>query len=106
MRDVLLATRNRGKVQELKERLSGLPVRLHAAVDLGIAHPSETGSTFEANARIKALHYSRAVDWLVLADDSGLEIEVLGGEPGIHSARFGGPAATDAQRVKLILKKL
>src|SRR5262245_17802675 len=106
MRDLLLATRNRGKVQELKGHLGGLPVRLHTVDEAGIPPVAETGATFEENARIKALHCSRSVDWLVLAEDSGLEVAALGGEPGLHSARFGGPGANDAERCRLILKRL
>src|SRR5437867_500104 len=106
MRDILLATRNRNKVQELKAHLAGLAVRLHTADEISIPPFTETGSTFEQNARSKAIHYSRHVDWLALADDSGIEVEALSGEPGVHSARFGGPGASDQERVRLLLKRL
>ena len=106
MREILLATRNRGKVEELKAHLAGLPARLHTFDELSLPPASETGSTFEENSRIKALHFSHLVDYLVLADDSGLEVEVLGGEPGVHSARFGGPGASDQERCRLLLKRL
>ncbi len=66
----------------------------------------EDGHTFEANARKKAFHYSQRVDHLVLADDSGLEVDALKGEPGVRSARLGGVSATDADRVRLILARM
>jgi len=106
MRDVLLATRNRGKLLELGSRLAGLPVRLHTLDEFSLPPVEETGSTFEENAAIKAVHCSRLVDWLVLGEDSGLEVDALAGQPGIQSARFGGPGLTDQQRCHLLLEKL
>jgi XTP/dITP diphosphohydrolase len=104
---VFLATRNPGKVAELQERLEGRRIRVigpESIAELGA--PVEDGATFHANARKKALHYSRLVKTLVLSDDSGLEVDALGGEPGVRSARLGGPSATDDDRVKLILRRL
>jgi XTP/dITP diphosphohydrolase len=106
MRELVLATRNQGKVRELKSYLAGLPVNVHTLGELSLPPVEETGPTFEENARIKALHYSRLTDMLVLADDSGLEVDALSGQPGIHSARFGGPGATDPQRVRELLRRL
>ena len=106
MRDLLLATRNRSKFQELKAHLGGLPVRLHTADEMNIPPVKETGASFEENARIKALHCSRIVDWLALSDDSGLEVDALQGEPGIYSARLGGTGVSDAERCRLLLKRL
>ena len=71
-----------------------------------ITPPAEDGRTYEENASIKALYYSRFSDALVFADDSGLEVEALHGAPGIHSARFAGPQATGAQNNTLLLAKL
>jgi XTP/dITP diphosphohydrolase len=71
-----------------------------------IAAPDETGETFEANAVLKALYYSRFSEELVFADDSGLEVAALGGTPGILSARFAGPEATDEENNRLLLKSL
>jgi XTP/dITP diphosphohydrolase len=71
-----------------------------------IAPPDETGKTFEENAVLKALYYSRFSEELVFADDSGLEVDALSGAPGILSARFAGPEATDEENNGLLLKKL
>jgi XTP/dITP diphosphohydrolase len=71
-----------------------------------IAPPEETGKTFEENAKLKALYYSRFGGELVFADDSGLEVEALGGAPGILSARFAGPEATDEENNRLLLKSM
>jgi XTP/dITP diphosphohydrolase len=90
----------------LKAYLGGLPVQLHTTEEVSVPPVQETGQSFEENARIKSLHCSRIVDWLVLADDSGLEVEALGGEPGILSARFGGSRVTDPERCRLLLKRL
>jgi XTP/dITP diphosphohydrolase len=75
--------------------------------DLGIDDsPDETGATFLENARLKALHYGGLSGLLTVADDSGLSVDALGGEPGLYSARFGGPGATDRDRNRLLLEKL
>jgi XTP/dITP diphosphohydrolase len=66
----------------------------------------ETGTSFEANARLKAEGISRHVSGLVVADDSGLEVDALGGEPGIYSARYAGPGCTDLQNTQLVLEKM
>ncbi len=71
-----------------------------------ISAPPEDGATFAANARKKAIHYSRHVAFPVIADDSGLCIDALDGQPGVRSARLGGPAASDSDRVRLVLRKL
>lgn len=88
---LLIATTNRGKLAEIRLILADLP---HAFVTLddvpGIADPEETGATFVENARQKALHYARASGLPTIAEDSGLEIDALGGEPGIYSSRYNG----------------
>jgi XTP/dITP diphosphohydrolase len=71
-----------------------------------IGPPEETGETFEENAILKALYYSRFSEELVFADDSGLEVEALGGAPGILSARFAGPEAADEENNRLLLKSM
>lgn len=104
---LFLATRNPGKVRELEALLADLPVRVHGAEQQeGLEHAVEDGRTFEANARKKALIYSRQMRELVLADDSGLEVDALGGEPGVRSARICGASATDMDRVRWILTRM
>ncbi len=104
---VCLATRNPGKVRELAALLEESPWQVLGPEALeGLEAPAEDGSSFEANARKKALHYSRLVRHLVMADDSGLEVEALGGQPGVRSARICGPSATDLDRMRWILSQL
>lgn len=87
--------------------LSGLPVRLRNLSEFGPIPPvEETGETFEENASLKATFYGRRTGLLTLADDSGLEVEALGGAPGVRSARYAGAGATDGQRVARLLKEL
>lgn len=104
---LLLATTNRGKVRELKRLLRGLPLLIEGLdryPELGKYR--ETGKTFEDNSRGKCLFYSQKYPGLVLAEDSGLEVEALGGRPGVYSARFAGPGATDQKNIKKLLKLL
>jgi XTP/dITP diphosphohydrolase len=103
--DLLVGTHNPGKRREYQELLAGLPVRWLSPQEAGLGsfEPEETGDTFEANARLKALAYAQAAGMPALADDSGLEVDALDGAPGIYSARYGDPDATDADRyVKLL----
>jgi len=89
--DLLIATTNPGKLREIHAILDGAPVTLKTLADFpGIEEPEETGATFEENARLKALYYAEATGLLTAADDSGLEIDALGGAPGVHSARWHG----------------
>jgi XTP/dITP diphosphohydrolase len=85
-----LASHNPGKVRELLELFAALPVRLRAAEDLELPEPEETGVTFEANAELKAVAAARAAGQPALADDSGVAVHALGGEPGIHTGRWAG----------------
>src|ERR1039457_3483117 len=71
-----------------------------------VTPPDETGATFEENAAIKAVYYSGFTEELVFADDSGLEVDALGGEPGIHSARYAGPHATDKENNRLLVTRV
>ena len=106
MQTLLIATRNGHKTREIGQMLgSGWDVR-----DLdSLPHApkiEENGSTFEENAALKALAISKIFTGLVLADDSGLEVDALGGAPGVHSARFSGPNANDAANRFLLMQKL
>jgi XTP/dITP diphosphohydrolase len=88
---LLIATTNPGKRREIEEILSGAPVTLVSVADFpDIPEPEETGATFADNARLKALHYAAATGLPSAADDSGLEIEALDNQPGVHSARWHG----------------
>ena len=104
---LLVATRNPGKMVELKELLDGVPFQLTSLDDEDVVEEvEETGATFEENARLKASSYASLTGLLTLADDSGLEVDALDGEPGVHSARYGGPGLTDEDRVELLLKNM
>ncbi|MDD4924320.1 MAG: XTP/dITP diphosphatase [Dehalococcoidales bacterium] len=107
MSALLIATNNRGKLAELKLIFAGLPCSVVSPADIGIdLEVAETGSTFEENAALKSAAFARASGLLTLADDSGLEVEALGGEPGILSARYAGENATDSERVSFLLSKM
>lgn len=110
---ILIATTNQGKLREFYTMLAGLPVELTALRDYpGLPEPLEDADTFEGNARLKALHYARATGSWTLADDSGLQVDALGGEPGVRSARYAargdeiGPGRCDdaANNARLIEK--
>jgi len=88
---VVIATHNPGKLKEMRELLAPYGIEAKSAGELGLAEPEETGKTFAANARIKALAAARATGKPAFADDSGLVVDALDGEPGIHSARWAGP---------------
>lgn len=103
---LLVATTNKGKVKELAEALSGLGLDVVDVESAGYGEspiPEETGSTFEENALLKARYYHELTGLLSVADDSGLEVNVLGGRPGLYSARYG---ATDAERITRLLGEL
>jgi XTP/dITP diphosphohydrolase len=106
---LLVATNNPGKVREYEELLADLPrppeITFPAQEGLAL-EVDESGDTFEENARIKAMAYARASGLLTLADDSGLEVDALGGEPGVRSARYAGPHASDADRYCKLLDVL
>jgi len=107
---LLVATNNRGKVREYEKILAeGLPqgVEFTFPEQEGLElEVDERGETFEENARLKAVEFARASGLLTLADDSGLVVDALGGEPGVYSARYAGPAKTDADRYRKLLDKL
>ena len=103
----VLATLNAGKVREFVGALDGTGIRLTAAVDLGLERfPSETGATYEENALGKAGFAAARLGRVAVADDSGLEVDALGGAPGVRSARFGGPGLTDGERIAHLLDRL
>ena len=108
MRDLLIATRNAGKAREMLEALQGLPFRVLSLAELGRELPEvdETGSTLLENAQLKARAYAKASGILALADDSGLEVDALDGAPGVHSARWAGPQASDAENNAKLLGEL
>lgn len=108
MAKLLLASNNQGKLREFHALLSGLNVTLLTPSQLELdVTVEETGNSYAENAGIKALAYSQASGLHTLADDSGLEVDVLGGLPGIHSARFSPiPNATDADRRAYLLDRL
>ena len=104
---LLIATANRGKVVEYGELLAGIDCTLLSLADVGISGSiDESGTTYEENARIKAVECAARSGIVTLADDSGLEVDALGGEPGVFSARYAGDNATDAERVAYLLSKL
>ena len=88
---VVIATHNPGKLHEMRHLLAPYGIKTQSAAELGLPEPEETGKTFADNARIKALAAARASEMPAFADDSGLVVDALGGEPGIHSARWAGP---------------
>ena len=103
---MVISTRNAHKVAEIREILgSGFDVEDLSGMS-GVGEVQETGTTFEENATLKALAVSEQYDGWVLADDSGLEVDALGGAPGVWSARFSGEGATDASNRALLLEKL
>ncbi len=107
---LVLATKNRGKVNEIRGLL-GLAAQKNVEVltlaDMStVKDPREEGKTFSENARIKALHYAAAYRVLCIADDSGLTVDALGGRPGVRSARYAGTQATDEENNALLLDDL
>lgn len=104
---LLLATNNKGKVREYKSLLQGIPQKLVTPEEAGIVlDVDETGGSLEENARLKATAFAEKSNLLTLADDSGLEVDALGGEPGPLSARYAGEGASDKQRVDYLLSRL
>ena len=103
---IVAATGNRGKLEEIRRLLARLDMSLTAQSELGIESPDETGMSFVENALIKARHASARAGLPAIADDSGLAVEALQGRPGIHSARYAGPEATDAANIGKLLQEL
>ncbi len=105
-RRLVLATRNRGKLAELDRILDGLDVELIPMDALGLDSPEETGATFEDNALLKARTAAAATGLAALADDSGLEVDALGGAPGVDSAVYAGRHGDDAANLDKLLREI
>lgn len=107
MTEVVIATRNRGKIREIQDILKYMNIDVRSLKDFpDIAETEEDGLTFYENALKKARRVCKLTDKLTIADDSGLEVEYLDGNPGIHSARYAGEHATDVLNIEKLLKKL
>ena len=107
---IVVASRNAGKLREFQTLLRPLGCDVRSLADFpgeteGV-EIEESGNSFAENARLKAAGYSRLIPFPVLADDSGLEVDALGGRPGIHSARYAGPDASDIERIRKLLGEL
>jgi XTP/dITP diphosphohydrolase len=102
----VLATGNKGKVQEMSELLNSFSIEVLPQSQFEVSIVAETGTTFVENAIIKARHAAKVTGLPAIADDSGLEVDFLNGQPGIHSARFAGENATDQENIELLLSKL
>ena len=104
---LLIGTGNPHKVAELQRLLGELPYRIVTPAELGLAlEVVEDGATYAENAALKARAFAQASSMLSMADDSGIEVDVLDGRPGIYSSRYGGPEASDKDRVDLLLREL
>jgi non-canonical purine NTP pyrophosphatase (RdgB/HAM1 family) len=103
--ELLVATNNSGKIREIQKSLQGVPLRLRYLGEFGdVSTPEEIGTTYEENAVLKAISYAKQTAVCALADDSGLEVDALGGEPGVLSARYG--AGCDQDRTEKLLTAL
>jgi XTP/dITP diphosphohydrolase len=105
-RRLIIATGNAGKLREFQALLEGLPFMPCAQASAGVPAPEETGTTFLANALLKARHAAAATGAPAIADDSGLEVDALGGAPGVYSARYAGLGANDAANNAKLLRAL
>lgn len=103
---IVLATGNKGKVAELSQMLAPYHYQIVPQTELGVTDADETGLTFIENAILKARHAALATGLPAIADDSGLAVDVLGGAPGIYSARYAGEGATDAANITKLLNAL
>ena len=107
MMKAVLASHNKKKMAEMRAILSELGIEVLSQADVGVdMEPEETGTTFEENARIKAKAIMEATGLPAIADDSGLVVDALGGEPGVYSARYGGEGLDDTGRWQLLLKNM
>jgi XTP/dITP diphosphohydrolase len=103
---LVLATHNQGKLREIKELLTDHQIEVLSAAALGLDEPEETETSFTGNARLKARAAAQATSLPALADDSGLVVEALNGDPGIYSARWAGPEKDFAMAMQLVEQKL
>ena len=105
-KQILIATRNKGKIKEIRELLDK-KFEIFSLDDFEIKHEvEETGTTFKENAIKKAKEYGEIANIITISDDSGLAVDILGGEPGVYSARYGGEGLTDEERADLLLRKV
>lgn len=102
----VLATGNIGKVKEMSQLLNSFSIEILPQSHFNVAEVPETGTTFVENAIIKARHAAKATGLPAIADDSGLEVDFLSGQPGIYSSRFAGENASDQDNIDLLLNKL
>ena len=104
---IVLATSNQNKIREIRELLKDFPVQIKSVADFGpMPEPVEDGATFDDNAYKKALHYAKVLGVPCLADDSGLVVDALDGRPGVYSARYAGPGATDQSNCDKLLAEM
>jgi XTP/dITP diphosphohydrolase len=103
---LVIASGNAGKLREIRATFAGLPFDVVSQFALGVVPPQETGATYLSNALLKARHAAAATGAAALADDSGLEVDALGGAPGIYSARYAGAGADDAANNAKLLAAL
>ena len=103
---LILASGNHGKLTELRELMAHLPCTIRPVSEFCSRSPEETGTTFVENAIIKARHACEVSGHAAIADDSGIIVDALSGEPGVRSARFAGPEASDEDNLVLLLKRL
>ena len=105
IKKIIIGTNNEGKYREIKALLP-LKVKKYSPKEFGISSPRETGKSFEENSLIKASYFSKKTNLICLSDDSGLEIDILNGAPGIYSARWGGKMNDFNSAIKKIYKKM
>ncbi len=106
MSQVVLASNNPGKLKEITRILADTDITLVAQAELNIPEVEETGKSFVENALIKARHASIISGLPAIADDSGIEVDILNGEPGIYSARYAGQGATDEENLQLLIDNI
>ncbi len=103
---IVVASHNKGKVREIVDLLGPFGIAIRSAAELGLTEPEETGSTFADNAILKARAAATASGLVALADDSGLAVEALGGEPGVYSARWAGPERDFSEAMRKVEERL
>ena len=106
MKEIILASSNQGKVREINRLLTGLDLHVHPQTEYGVPDIEETGLTFVENAILKARNAAQHTGLPAIADDSGIEVDALRGEPGIYSARYAGEGASDQANLEKLLTEL
>jgi XTP/dITP diphosphohydrolase len=106
MKEIILASSNQGKVREINQLLTGLDLHVHPQTEYGVPDIEETGLTFVENAILKARNAAQHTGLAAIADDSGIEVDALRGEPGIYSARYAGEGASDQANLEKLLTEL